>query len=155
MNEKDIFFEGFLLPVLPGLTYRTEYICCKTPQEVFILDDKKRFHLSLAAGMKCIDLLPFEDSPTDFGETEQRQGDRYIHLRYPLQVRVPKASVGYFHVELTDGQGEIHTLPGQLSLRRPKKYINGLRDYTALHELFAGIRLATPEEQRAAQRTDA
>ncbi len=142
-----IRFEQFSFPVLPGLVYEKDGN--KRIGELLFIDDSRgRFQIYFESGMSCLDLLVWERNPEQISWQEHSFGALKLHLCYPERGRRTPSSVGFFHAELTDTDGVIHILPGQIKLERPARQLDGLRCLTALCELMDELRFepATAEE---------
>jgi len=139
--EKSISFDGYVFPKLEGLIYEKDGD--KEGGEVLFIDDTKgRFTITFEVGMQCLDLLLSASRRDDFQTMEYVHNNKRLHLCYPQQAKKTRPSMGYFHLEITDENGDVHILPGQMSIVPDVDYSAGLLEFVILHKLFYGIRLA-------------
>ena len=136
-QDNRIRFEQYSFPVLPGLVYKKDGN--KSIGELLFIDDSRdRFLISFESGMPCLDMRMRERSGQEVHWQEHIFGQLTLHLCCPI--RGGGGNVGYFHAELTDADGVVHILPGQMRLERPARYLDCLRCFTALCDLMDGLR---------------
>ena len=135
---KQMTFNGFSFPVLISLNYQADGPDKKNPDRLFIEDRAGRFLFYFEAGTRKPEQM--WDSLTDYETIEIHHRNKIMLLRYPLQKARPDVCVGYFRIQFA---GECQPGPccyGDLSIRRPKPYFEGLREYDDLYTLFAGLK---------------
>lgn len=144
-----IRFEQFSFPVLPGLVYEKDGN--RQMGELLFIDDiRDRFRIYFESGMTCLDMRVWEQDPEHVVCHRQAFGDLMLYLCCPVRDCGKQSCVGYFHAELTDADGVVHILPGQISLERPMRQLDGLRCITALFELMDELRFESiPAEELA------
>ena len=137
-REKRVFFEDYSFPVLPDLVYEKngDGHC---GQSLFINDPEERFTISFESGMQCIDMRILADFGYGFHSAEINYQHLKLHLCYPVGDSGIRASMGYFHVEIPDGNGNVHVLPGQMRIEAPMTYREGLKSFPILNELLEGL----------------
>ncbi len=139
-QDSRIRFEQFSFPVLPGLVYEKDGN--KRIGELLFIDDSRgRFQIYFESGMSCLDMMVWERNPEQTAWQQHSFGALKLHLCYPEQDCRKHSCVGFFHAELTDTDGVIHILPGQIKLEHPARQLDGLRCITALCELMDELRL--------------
>ena len=150
MGQDDrIQFEKFSFPILPGLIYEKDGNQ-RIGELLFIDDSRERFRIYFESGMSCLDIRVWERNPDRVYFQEHTFGNITLHLCCPIPSCGKQSCVGYFHAELLDADGVVHILPGQLSLKRPSRQLDGMRCITALCELMDGLRVdAFPGEELA------
>ncbi len=139
-----IRFEQFSFPELPGLVYEKDGNE-RIGEVLFIDDSRARFLISFESGMPCLDMRMRERDPEHTRWHEHTFGSLALYLCYPI--RAEGACVVYFHAELTDPDGVVHILPGQMSLERPTRQLDCLRCFTALCELMDGLQFESTREE--------
>lgn len=138
-QDSRIRFEQFSFPVLPGLVYEKDGN--KRIGDILFIDDSRgRFQIYFESGMSCLDTLVCERNQEQFSWQEHSLGALKLLLCYPARDCRKPSCVGYFRAELTDNDGVIHTLPGQIKLERSARQLDGLRCITALCELMDELR---------------
>lgn len=150
-QSERIRFEQFSFPILPGLVYEKDGNQ-RIGELLFIDDSRGRFRIYFESGMSCLDLRVCERDPEKVFVQQHSLGHLTLYLCYPVQDCGKQPSVGYFHAELTDANGIVHLLPGQISLERPTRQMDGLRGITALYDLMDGLRvesMAIPDQAGA------
>ena len=124
MTDKTISFDMFEFPVKKGLEYLVNE---KMPESdfLFINDQNESFSVMFEKGFPIF-TVP-ENSERNYCLLEFRRSDRTIKLFCPEKRENIDTAVWYFYVELADGGGEMHTLPGQVRvefegelLKKPK-----------------------------------
>lgn len=141
---EQMVFNGFLFPILPGLKYFFDG-SNSHPDQMFIEDADEMFTVSFENGMKCREIIEEKKADRQYEITDFRNGSKYICLCYPKYESSSLGTVGYFNIELTDDCGSIHNLPGQLYISQPKKFPDGIREYTILHQFLGDIQLSEKE----------
>lgn len=149
IRDNRVRFEQYSFPVLPGLVYEKDGNE-RIGEILFIDDGRDRFQIYFESGMSCLDLRAWEKDPEKVRWREYSLGELKLHLCGPAGEDSKLAFVGYFHAELTDNDGRLHILPGQLRLARPTRQLDGLRCITALCELMDGLRLEHVSAESAA-----
>ena len=150
-QDSRIQFESFSFPVLPGLVY-TKDGNHRIGELLFIDDSRDRFRIYFESGMTCLDIQVQEKNPDHVLCQEHSFGDLTLRLCCPRSDCGKQSCVGYFHAELTDPDGIVHILPGQITLKRPTQQLDSLRCITALCELMDGLRFesVSPREMAGA-----
>ena len=138
-QDSRIRFEQFSFPVLPGLVYEKDGNQ-RIGELLFIDDSRGRFQIYFESGMACFDMLVWERNPEQLSWQEHSFGAMKLLLCYPGRDCRKQSRVGYFRAELTDSDGVIHALPGQITLEQPARQLDGLRCLTALCELMDELR---------------
>ena len=146
-QDSRIRFEQFSFPVLPGLVYEKDGNQ-RIGELLFIDDSRGRFQIYFESGMSCLDILVGKRNPAQLSWQEHSFGALKLLLCYPEHNCRKRSCVGYFRAELTDSDGVIHALPGQIKLEQPARRLDGLRCITALCELMDELRFepATAEK---------
>ena len=144
-----IRFEQFSFPILPGLVYAKDGNQ-RIGELLFIDDSRERFRIYFESGMSCLDMQVWERDPEGVYCQAHNLGNTILHLCCPVSGRGKQSGVGYFHAELTAPDGGVYILPGQISLSRPSRQLDGMRCITALCELMDGLRVdPIPDEKLA------
>ena len=138
-EKKYINFCGFHIPVLPEFTYKEDGFV-KGPRVLFLEDLKEILLITLEESMRCIDDLVIEQEDRGYEAKEYLHESKKLQLVYPYQPDMKSCRMGYFHVELTDEEGETHILPGQMCVSHPDGYVTGIKAVPMLKELFYGVR---------------
>lgn len=129
-----IVFAGFSIPVLQSLNYFSDGPDKERPDRLFIEDKRKRFLISLDADMECLNYAAADNN--DYDTFELSISDKRLCFSYPLQKKHENIFMGYFRIDLTDGNDLVRICAGQLSIAPPQRYIDGLRNYSELYTLF-------------------
>ncbi len=144
-----IRFEQFSFPILPGLVYGKDGNE-RIGELLFIDDSRNRFQIYFESGMSCLDMQIWERDQEQVFCREHSFGNLTLHLCCPARGHGKRSCIGYFHAELTDPDGVVHILPGQISLEHPTRQLDGLRCITALCDLMDGLRFdPVPTEEAA------
>lgn len=138
MNDKRILLDRFEIPRLPGLEYlldkekpRTDYLFVNDPHERFSMYFEKDFPKFRVPDRSEREYCLFDIN---------RQG-RKISFFCPEKKKNMDSAVWYFCVELLDGSGESHTLPGQVRLEFDGNFIRYARVKPKFIELLEGVKL--------------
>ena len=112
--NEPITFGDFSFPRLPDLVCWADGVPDK--RCLFIADQKDTFSVSFEAGMECMDL---GNQNHAYGlpniHSEYRCGNKYIHqIRTDPRERPNAGNYAFFHIELTDKEGQVYVLPGQM-----------------------------------------
>ena len=138
--KKKVSFDEYLVPILPNLIYEKDGNE-QHGEVLFIADQFGCFTISFESGMQCFDLLV--KGQEEYHDMHLSKENRRLYLCYPMQNKNQKGRMGYFHYELTDANGELHILPGQIDIGLPQKYEHSLKAMTVLQEILLGLRLKT------------
>ena len=111
MTDKRILFDEFEFPRLRGLEYLldekkpiTEYLFVNEPRESFSMYFEKDFPKFAVP----------EGANKEYCLFEVKRPDRTIKFFCPEKRKNLDTVVWYFYVELPDGEGTVHSLPGQV-----------------------------------------
>lgn len=128
-------FNGFQFPMLQCMSFSVSGK--PGSKTLFITDAKENVIISFEEGMKCLD-IDFQSKDRTTIEAEYRAGNKYLHQRKLLSVdeRKLKDWIG-FRMEITDGDGTVHTCPGQMSISPMCSQTDGVEPI--LIELLYGI----------------
>ena len=111
MTGKRVLFDRFEFPVVKGLEYIVNDRLEST--DFLIVNDKSdSFSMTLEKDFPIF-TVP-ENSERDYCLFELKRPDRLIKFFCPERRKNLDAAVWYFYVELLDGHGEKHVLPGQV-----------------------------------------
>jgi len=113
MVHGKILFDSFAFPVIRGLDYLMDEEN-PTTDYLFINEPHERFSMYFERGQK-----PFEVSDGDTAEKEyclfrMKRPNRIIHFYCPERMPDRESVMWYFYVEIFDGKGNTHVLPGQI-----------------------------------------
>lgn len=115
MNEKRVLFDRFSFPVIKGLHYLmdeqkeiTDYLFINEPHE--------KFSMYFEVGQ-----TPFEAPNQSVAEREyclfeMKRSGRRICFYCPERNPNRESVMWYFYVEIPDGRGNVHVLPGQVRM---------------------------------------
>jgi len=126
------FFDQYRLVVPAGLNCNEDGL--PGQRMLFIHDEPDTFTVSFEEDMRPMDLLPDAGSSIPFVRYQYRTGDRYIHLRRSSSGRIVFA---FFHIEIQNPDGKIHTLAGQIVTNSDYKWTDGIEP--VLLELMDGL----------------
>lgn len=151
MNHKEtessqnvwLCFQGFRMPFLPQYHYwldgRPGSRC------LFISNVEQTFVMSFEEGMRCIDLVEGHGDEKDFLQFETRRGEVYLHERR-TKAKSNGSNYSFFHFEISDAEGRVRYLPGQINVRPEYYWSNG--PDPVLLDLLEGIALASPATEK-------
>jgi hypothetical protein len=91
--------------------------------------------------MACFDLL--EHMQGEYHDMNLSRENKKLHISYPQQKNPLQMHMGYFHYELTDAEGQLHILPGQIGIDSPSKYEISLKVMTVLQDILFRLQLKT------------
>lgn len=83
-------------------------------ENLFVYDPQEKYLISFESGMPCFDLR-YRGNPNYHSE-EYGDGHIKINLCYREASSKVHSSMVYFHVELLDAEGNVHSLPGQMKI---------------------------------------
>ena len=111
MPEKSIIFDQFECPIIDGLNYLmneqipdSDYLFVNEPNDYFSIYFEKNFPV-----FKVPDKLE-----RDYCLFQIKKSNRIIKFFCPEKQKKINNVVWYFYVELTDNNGQLHILPGQV-----------------------------------------
>ena len=111
MPEKSIIFDQFEFPIIDGLNYLmneqipdSDYLFVNEPNDYFSIYFEKNFPV-----FKVPDKLE-----RDYCLFQIKKSNRIIKFFCPEKQKKINNVVWYFYVELTDNNGQLHILPGQV-----------------------------------------
>ena len=111
MTKKRILFDKFEFPIGKGLEYLvnenlpdTDFLLINDPHDSFSIMIEKGFPIFTVP----------EGSERDYCLLELKRKDRTIKFFCPEKHKNLDTVVWYFCVELPDGEGTVHSLPGQV-----------------------------------------
>jgi len=139
-KENNVIFDKYILPVLSDLIY-TKDGNEKLGELLFIDDISGRFTISFETGMNCLDLQLKSNPSEKIHSMELSENNKKMHLCYPLQYKTNSSRMGYFHFELTDKNGGLHILPGQISMGPPQNNKDDVDTLAVLNSLLCGFNL--------------
>ena len=137
-EEKRMCFNGFSFPVLSTLIYQADGPDKENPDRLFIEDRSGRFLIYFEADDPGKKLLC--ESSERYETVEYAGENKALSLSYPLQKKNADICVGFFCITFSDHR----VLCGDLSIRPPVSFTDGLKEYRELHQLFWEI--IEPEE---------
>lgn len=97
-------------------------------QVLFLAANDGSFCISFEEGMTCMDLRESSDFPTSARiHSEHRSGGKYIHqLRTDPNSRPGIGNFAFFHMEIPDETGKVHTLSGQMVSSADHRWSEGV-----------------------------
>ena len=101
--------------------------------------------MNFEEGMRCIDLVEGHDNEKDFLQFETRRGEVYLHERR-TKTKPSGGNYSFFHFEISDAEGNVRYLPGQINVRPEYCRFDGPEP--VLLDLLEGIALASPETEK-------
>ena len=111
MPEKSIIFDQFEFPIIDGFNYlmneqipNSDYLFVNEPNDYFSIYFEKNFPV-----FKVPDKLE-----RDYCLFQIKKSNRIIKFFCPEKQKKISNVVWYFYVELTDNNGQLHVLPGQV-----------------------------------------
>ena len=123
-GQEWLAFNGFIFPVLPRFSYKTDGRAGE--RVLFITDEEETCLISFEQGMHCLDLQKKACGRRTVYR-EYRQDGRYLHQRTVFaQDGTDFQDIVFFHMELTDENGQVHTCPGQMFLSPEKTAQEGV-----------------------------
>lgn len=126
------FFDHYRLVVPAGLNCHEDGLSGQ--RVLFIHDEPDTFTVSFEEDMRPMDLLPDAECSIPSVHYQYRTDDRYIHLRRRSSGRIVFA---FFHIEIQNPNGKIHTLAGQIVTNPDYKWTDGIEP--VLLELMDGL----------------
>ena len=103
---------------------------------LFIADSKETFNVSFEEGMQMMDMVPDNKNGEPTVSYLCRKEGKYIHLK---RNKNGKINCAFFHIELTDKDGNVLCLPGQIVAYADYKWSDGVEP--VLLNLLEGISL--------------
>ena len=138
MAEKTISFGKFLFPVERGLEYlvneqlpETDFLLINEPGDAFSMTFEKDFPIFTVP----------DNTERDYCLFELKRKERTIKFFCPEKRENLDTAVWYFYVELLDGKGEVHTLPGQVRVGFDGTGIRKARGKPKFVELLEHVKL--------------
>ena len=138
MAEKTISFGKFLFPVERGLEYlvneqlpETDFLLINEPGDAFSMTFEKDFPIFTVP----------DNTERDYCLFELKRRERTIRFFCPERRENLDTAVWYFYVELLDGKGEVHTLPGQVRVEFDGTGIRKARGKPKFVELLEHVKL--------------
>lgn len=139
MTEKTIRFGKFEFPIHKGLEYLvnerlsdTDFLLINEPGESFSMTFEKDFPIFTVP----------ENSERDYCLFELKRKDRIIRFFCPEKRANLDTAIWYFYVELQNGDGKIHSLPGQVRVEFDGDSLRRARGKPKFIELLEGVRIA-------------
>ena len=140
MAEKTISFGKFLFPVERGLEYlvneqlpETDFLLINEPGDAFSMTFEKDFPIFTVP----------DNTERDYCLFELKRKERTIKFFCPEKRENLDTAVWYFCVELLDGKGEVHTLPGQVRVGFDGEYLRRRKGKPKFIELLEEVKLKT------------
>jgi len=131
-NTSIRFFDKYRLVVPAGLNCHADGL--PGQRVLFIRDTLEPFTVSFEEDMRLMDLLPDAGGSIPSVHYQYRTGDRYIHLKRNSKGRIVFA---FFHIEIQNSDGIIHTLAGQIVTNPGYEWTDGIEP--VLLELLGGL----------------
>lgn len=138
MTEKTISFGKFLFPVERGLEYlvneqlpETDFLLINEPGDTFSMTFEKDFPIFTVP----------DNTERDYCLFELKSRERTIRFFCPERRENLDTAVWYFYVELLDGKGDVHTLPGQVRVEFDGTGIRKARGKPKFVELLEHVKL--------------
>lgn len=108
-----ISFGQFNIPVVKGLVYLKDDKS-DTTDYLFVNEPKGKFSMYFEKGMNKFDLSNPESLDRNYNLVEVNKSDKKIKFFCPEKHHNLDSAVWYFYVEMTDSDGQSHSLPGQI-----------------------------------------
>ena len=138
MTEKTISFGKFLFPVERGLEYlvneqlpETDFLLINEPGDAFSMTFENDFPIFTVP----------DNTERDYCLFELKRRERTIRFFCPERRENLDTAVWYFYVELLDGKGDVHTLPGQVRVEFDGTGIRKARGKPKFVELLEHVKL--------------
>ena len=106
-------FENYIFQIPPKLCFEKDGNE-QYGENLFVYDPQEKYLISFESGMPCFDLR-YRGNP-NYRSEEYGEGQIKINLCYPQTSSKVHGSMVYFHVELPDAEGNMHSLPGQMNI---------------------------------------
>ena len=106
-------FENYTFQIPPKLCFEKDGNE-QYGENLFVYDPQEKYLISFESGMPCFDLR-YRGNP-NYRSEEYGEGQIKINLCYPQTSSKVHGSMVYFHVELSDAEGNMHSLPGQMNI---------------------------------------
>ena len=124
-DQEWLMFNGFIFPLLPRLYYRADG---RAGERILMINDEEEtFLISFEQGIECLDLPRTSSAERPKIYSEYREDDRYLHqCKVLAKEGTDHRDIVYFHMELTDAVGAVHTCPGQMFQERKYRKEEGV-----------------------------
>jgi len=135
-------FDAFRLDIPLRLNYHADGLPGR--RVVFISDKKETFTVSFEEGLELMD-VGFDTGKGEPAASVQscKDGKFIRQCRVNPQRSTKTGRYAFFHIELEDGEGKVHRIPGQIVARAGYTWSDGVEP--VLMELLEGISLIPME----------
>ena len=110
---QQVTFENYTFQIPPKLCFEKDGNE-QYGENLFVFDPQEKYLIYFESGMPCFDLR-YHGNP-NYRSEEYGDGHIKINFCYPGALRTKHDCMAYFHVELPDAKGNIHSLPGQMKI---------------------------------------
>lgn len=139
MTEKRVLFDRFEIPVMHGLEYLSNEDE-STTDFLFINEPGESFSMYFERGFPVF-TVP-ENTERDYGLFELKRQGKIIRFFCPEKRENLRSVVWYFYIELSDGEGAKHILPGQVRVSFDVPAILQAANKPKFIEVLEGVQLA-------------
>ena len=108
-----VLFDRFEFPVIRGLDYLMDEENPSTDY-LFINEPRERFSMYFERGQKPFEVMENGATDKEYCLFQMRRPNRTIHFYCPERLPDRESVMWYFYVEIFDGNGRSHVLPGQM-----------------------------------------
>ena len=113
MVQGKVLFDRFEFPVIRGLDYLMDEENPSTDY-LFINEPRERFSMYFERGQKPFEVTENGAADKEYCLFKMKRPDRTIHFYCPERMPDRESVMWYFYVEIFDGKGNAHVLPGQV-----------------------------------------
>ncbi|MBQ8213894.1 MAG: hypothetical protein IJZ80_07790 [Clostridia bacterium] len=113
MVQGKVLFDRFEFPVIRGLDYLMDEENPSTDY-LFINEPRERFSMYFERGQKPFEVMENGATDKEYCLFQMRRPNRTIHFYCPERLPDRESVMWYFYVEIFDGNGRSHVLPGQM-----------------------------------------
>ena len=111
--RKRVMFDTFEIPWVRGLDYLMDEEN-PTTDYLFINEPHDRFSMYFERGQKPFEVTNKGAADREYCLFQIKKANRTIHFYCPERILDRESVMWYFYVEITDEEGNVHVLPGQV-----------------------------------------
>ena len=140
MLEKRVLFEGFEFPVFKGLEYLMDEEN-PTTDYLFINEPNEKFSMYFEKGQNPFDVSQTSITDNTYCLFKIKRQNRTIHFYCPERMPDRESVMWYFYVEISDKNGGVHTLPGQMRVVLPESCLRLTDEKEQFIEILEQVKL--------------